>query len=210
MSITNFEITQKLIEPIFNKECIFCFENVNCENTDENTDVSNENKDVNNENKAVNNGNKAVNNGNKSDVKLNMNITKIVLECGHNYHFICFFRYIISKLQQHDIFLILKCKKFECPLCRCKFDYLILDSILRYYVFLLKRDLHVIKKNISKTILSKRYKKFLLFIKNIINKDVYLQEICDYYKSKDKIKLLMKKEKEILTQIYILSNITIY
>lgn len=196
MLIKNFEITQKLIEPIFNKECIFCFENVNCEN-------------VNSEN-VNNNINKGVINRNKSDIKLNMNITKIVLECGHNYHFVCFFKYIISKLQQHDIFLILKCKKFECPLCRCKFDYLILDSILRYYVFLLRRDLHVIKKNISKTILSKRYKKFLLFIKNIINKDIYLQEICDYYKSKDKIKHLMEKEKEILTQIYILSNITIY
>lgn len=201
MSITNFEITQKLIEPVFNRECIFCFE-----------DINNVNKDVNNED--INNINKDANNNLNEDVnitlKLNVNESKIVLECGHNYHFVCFFRYIISKLQQHDIFLILKCKKFKCPLCRCKFDYLTLDSILRYYVFLLRRDLYVIKKNISKTILSKRYKKMLLFIKNIINKDVYLQEIYDYYKSKDKVKLLMKKEKEILTQIYILSNITIY
>lgn len=207
MSITNFEITQKLIEPVFNKECIFCFEDINFKDTN-NEDINNE--DINNVNKDVNkNVNEDVN---KDDItlKLNINESKIILECGHNYHFLCFFRYIISKLQQHDTFLILKYEKFKCPLCRCNFEYLALNSVFRYYIFLLKRDLHIIKKNINKKILSKRYKKFLLIIKNIVNKDVYLQEIYDYYQSKDKIKHLMEKKKEILTQIYILNNITIY
>lgn len=197
MSIQNFEITDKLIKPMYNKECIFCFEDVNSVILKEET-----NKNVNNE--GVND--ECVNN---KKIKLNIDTSKIILECNHNYHFKCFFTYIISKFKIHDKFIILKFKKFKCPLCQCNFEYLTLYSLLRNYVYLLKKDVKLIKQNINTKLLKLKYKKCLLFIKNFVHKNVYLQEIYNYYKNKDDIKKLLTEKQEILTMIYILNNITI-
>lgn len=193
MTTQNFKITDKLINSSFNQNCIFCFEDVNNVNLDEeNIDVNDVNNDVNN------------------DVKLNINMSKIILECNHNYHFMCFFRYIISKLKINEQFLFLKYKKLKCPLCQSNLEYYELDIILRTYVFLLKDDIKIIKNDINKNLLKIRYKKFVFYIKNMLNRNIFLQDVYNYYKRKENIKKLIKKQQEILTMIYILQNIKLY
>lgn len=197
MTIQNFKITDESINPSFNKDCIFCLEDVN------NEYVNNEyvnNEDTNNE--YVNND--------VNDVKLNINMSKIILECNHNYHFMCFFRYIISKLKINEQFLFLKYKKLKCPLCQSNLEYCELDIILRTYVFLLKDDIKIIKNDINKNLLKIRYKRFVFYIKNMLNRNIFLQELYNYYKRKENIKKLIKKQQEILTMIYILQNIKLY
>ena len=185
MTIQNFKITDESINPSFNKDCIFCLEDVN-------------NEYVNNE--YVNN----------KHVKLNINTSKIILECNHNYHFMCFFRYIISKLKINDESIFLKYKRFKCPLCQSNLECSTLDIFLRTYIFLLNDDIKTIKNDLNKKSLKIKYKKFVFFIKNILNREIYLQELHNFYKSKENIKRLIKNQEEILTMIYILKNIKLY
>jgi hypothetical protein len=199
----NFKITDKLINPSFNKECIFCFEDVN----NEYVNNESESESVNNESESESVNNKDVNN---ESVKLNINTSKIILECNHNYHFMCFFRYIISKLKINDESIFLKYKRFKCPLCQSSLECSTLDNLLRTHAFLLNEDIKTIKNDINKKVLKIKYKKFVFFIKNILNKEIYLQELYNYYKYKENVKKLIKKQEEILTMIYILKNITLY
>jgi hypothetical protein len=195
MTIQNFKITDESINPSFNKDCIFCLEDVNNEYVN--------NEYVNNE--YVNN--EYVNN---EYVKLNINTSKIILECNHNYHFMCFFRYIISKLKINDESIFLKYKRFKCPLCQSNLECSTLYIFLRTYIFLLNDDIKTIKNDLNKKSLKIKYKKFVFFIKNILNRKIYLQELHNFYKSKENIKRLIKNQEEILTMIYILKNIKLY
>jgi len=172
-------ITDIDIKPVYNKECIFCFEDINTTNTNETTN------------------------------NLKLNTSKIILKCNHNYHSVCFFRYIISKLINVDDYVFLKYKKFKCPLCQSKIKYWTLYKIIYNYIKLLKNDVKSRKRCINKKSLNKNCKKVEIFIKNILNKEIFLHEIYEYYKSKKEINKLKDEIQEILSMIYILQNITI-
>jgi hypothetical protein len=74
---------------------------------------------------------------------------------------------------------------------------------------LLKKDVKTRKKCIYKKYVNRNCKKVEFFIKNILNKEIFLNEIHEHYKSKNEINKLKDEIKEILSIIYILQNITI-
>jgi len=175
-------ITDNNIEHVYNKECVFCLEDIN------------ENKENINKNQ---------------DIKVRLNISKIILQCNHNYHFGCFFMYITSKLITQDDYIILKYKTVKCPICRSKMNYWELYTLVLDYIYILNNDVKTINKCINKKYVNRNCKKVEFFIKNILNKNIYLKEICDYYKNKKQINELKQKKQELLSFIYILKNIRI-
>ena len=190
MMINNIAFFNSPITTIFNKECSFCFENINKDEINE-TDLQDktfeEYKDI---------------------CNLKTNVT--LLGCYHNFHSECFINYIIHSLIYKDHEYILNCFKIKCPICRHPLNYSCIYDMLTEYNKLLTNDKQKLKQKIKRLSRHLKYLKFIFFCQKIIKKEMYLLHIHNYYKLKGCLNNLIELKANISRSLNIIRDIRLY
>lgn len=119
------------------------------------------------------------------------NETNYKLECNHQFHIKCLYKYIYY-ISENNINCICK---FKCPLCRNYFDIRELTKLLLEYSIIVNNINKLYKKNLMKINLQTKFIKSKLCLNNFFNYKInykkirnYIILINEYYILKSKIK----------------------
>jgi hypothetical protein len=197
--ITNFEICNNIVTPLFHNVCIFCLEDIN----------KKQNKSVSDEVSALKTPLNRFDFAKNEVIQCNTNGI-IILGCNHNYHSECFIQYIIHKLHNKRDMYFLNCNEMKCPICMRKLYYTTISKLLESYKQLLENDIGVLKKKIYKFSYIKKRIKFVFFMRKVINKENYIGEIYNYYKIKNTFENLKNLKNDIANKVQILNSIRLY
>lgn len=197
--ITNFEICNNIVTPLFHNVCIFCLEDIN----------KKQNKSVGEEVLALKTPLNQFDFAKNEQMQCNIQ-SLITLDCNHNYHSECFIQYIIHKLDHKRDMYFLNCNEMKCPICMRKLYYTTISRLLETCKHLLENDIGILKKKIYKFSYMKKRIKFMFFMRKIINKENYIGEIYNYYTIKNTFENLKNLKNDTINNVQILNSIRLY